>query len=200
MEMRSHARLLANSKWFILLLTVATGVAALVFGVVRPVTYKAVVSFDVAFPTRQETLDYQYGAYYELKAAEIFVQHLMSSLRTPAVVEQIYQEAGLGYEIDSISRFTNRFQAKQYSAQNFSVTFTDRNRETAETLATAVVTVVEKRAKKAGTIEDEPAFAVTGLKPVVAESEFNLVIVTLVGILAGLVSSIILVYLREYFR
>lgn len=200
MELTKHTHLLKQSKWFILLMTLLTGVAALTFALLRPVTYNAVVSFELLMVHPSQATDVQYGAYYDLKGAEIYTQHLMSLFVTPAAVEQVYQAAGFGYTIDSISRFTNRFSAKQYSAQNFSVQFSDYHRENAEKLAAGVTDVVLKDAAVSGKINDQEVFTVKPYPAVIAPSEMNPTFLTVVGVIAGLLGSIILVYIREYFR
>lgn len=200
MELRTHAHILKQSRWFIALVTIVVAVGAFLIPFLRPTPYKAVVSFELQFVNRPVTADYQYGAYYDLKAAEIYIQHLMSWFRTPAIVEEVYTTAGVGYEIDSIDRFTNRFQAKQYSAQNFAVIFQDINRDNAEKLAGAIRTVVERRATKESQANETAAFSVEGLDPVIAEDRVNIWFVTLVGLCAGFLFSVLLVYMREYFR
>jgi capsular polysaccharide biosynthesis protein len=200
MELRTHVNILKRAKWFIILFTLAVGVSAFVYAIYRPVSYAAVVSFDVQLTNRPETTDYQYGAYYDLKAAEVYTQHLMSWLLTPAVVEEIYQAADISYTIDSIPRFTNRFKTHQYSAQNFDVEFHDYNRETAEKLADAVATVISTRSDVTGSMHDEPIFTAHPLNPVVAADELNPWFMTVIGLIAGLMSSLVLVYLREYIR
>ena len=200
MELRTHITILKRAKWFIILCTLAVAVSAFVYAIYRPVSYAAVVSFDLQLTNRSQTADYQYGAYYDLKAAEIYSQHVMSWLLTPAVVEQIYQEAGVAYSIDSIPRFTNRFKTHQYSAQNFDVEFHEYNRDTAEKLAAAVATVISTRSDVTGSVNDLPIFTVHPLDPVVAPDELNPWFVTVIGLIAGLMASVILVYLREYIR
>jgi len=201
MELHSHAKIIKGNAWFIVVFTLLVGIAAMVFALVRPVQYKAVVSFDLDFAGQAATADYQYGGYYELKAAELYVQDLMSWFKTPAFVEQIYLAAGFEPAIDNIAQFTNRFQAKQYSALNFAVQFTDASRDNAEKLSAAIVTMVEDGAGAADQGDGEKVlFTVQALDPVVAESKFPIWLVTSVGVLAGLILSLILVYLREYFR
>ncbi len=208
MELRSHAKLIKKNGWFIAVFTVLVGIMALVFALVRPVQYKAVVSFDVDFVNRPETQDYQYGGFYDLKGAELYTQDLMSWFKTPAFVVDIYETAGFEPYVDNVARFTNRFQTKQYSALNFVVIFTDPSRENALKLSEAIITLVERGAGKAGVEEgkeggearEEGLFSVQALDPVVAESRFPVWLVTTVGALAGFILSLILVYLREYFR
>lgn len=201
MELRSHAKILKEAKWFIATITVLVGVAALLFAVLRPDSYTSVVSFEVNFVNRPvNQIDYQYGSYYDLKGAEIFTQHLMSLFKQPAVVAAVYEAAGHSYEIDNIGRFTNRFKTSQYSAQSFAVQFTDRNEFNAKGLGEAIVDVVEGRGAAAGTVNGESVFEVIGAEPVVAQTEQTVWFVTLIGTLAGFLLSLVLVYLREYFR
>jgi len=200
MEIHTHISILKRAKWFIILFTLAVGISAFVFAIYRPVSYEAVVSFDVVLVNRPVTTDYQYGAYYDLKAAEIYTQHLMSWMLTPAVVEQVYQEAGVGYEIDSIPAFTNRFKTHQYSAQNFDVSFHDYSKDTAQKLAKAVAVVISQRSDITGSVNDQPVFTVHPLDPVVAEDMLDPWFITLIGFLSGALVSVVLVYLREYIR
>lgn len=200
MELRSHAALIKESGWFILLITVLAGGAGLVFSIVRPVSTTTVVSFDVQFVNRPKSDDYQYGTYYEQKASEIFVQNLMSSLMTPAVVEQILTAADLPASVDNLARATNRFKTKQLSAQNFSVSFREYHPETALKLSAAVTTVIEKRADILGVLNETPVFRVHGLPPVTATNDVPMWATIIGGLFAGFLASLVLVYLRAYFN
>lgn len=200
MELRQHLHIIARAKWFILLVTALIGLATFTFAFLRPQPYKAVVSFDVLLANRPTTPDYQYGTYYDLKGAEIFTQHVMSWFRTPAFIEEVYKTADISYAVDSIAQFTNRFQSKQYSAQNFSVTFKDHNKETALKLAGAISTLVEERAGTATQVNGQSQFTVQSFDPVVARNEFTVWFVTVIGVIAGLLFSLIAVYIREYLR
>lgn len=200
MELRSHAVIIKNARWFIVLLTLCAGAAAVVWAMIRPVPYQAVLGFDVTLVNRPAVSDYQYGAYYDLKAAELFTQTVMSWFLTPAIVKEMYEEAEVGYQILSASSFTDRFRAKQYSAQHFVVTFRSPDIASAQQLAVGVISVVERRALAAGTINDQPEFQVTGLEPIITTAEFNIWFVTTVGAITGLLLSLTLIYLREYFR
>ncbi len=195
MEVKEHAKIYNKAKWFLAIFTLVVAVAAFVFASYRTETYKVAVSFDVNLVNRAETVDYQYGAYYDLKGSEIFTQHVMSWLMTPAVIAEIYDEAGQSYEIDNLSQFTSRFNSKQYSAQNFYVTFTEYNPEQGEKIGQAMGKILEEKAPQANS-----AFALEASEPVVVKQELNPWTAGVVGLIVGFILSITLVYLREYFR
>lgn len=201
MELRSHALILKNARWFIVLMTILVGIAAALFAIFRPVSYQAVSSFELFFVNRPASAQqYQYGGYYEQKAGETYTQNLMSLMQNPAVVEEVYKTAQVPYTIESVTSFTGRFRAKQLSSQMFSVTFSDYSEDSARHLAQALSDVIIAHSEGTGSINNERIFYVNALEPVVVQHNMNIPLVTGLGILAGLIASIILVYLREYFR
>lgn len=200
MELRDHWKIVIHHKWFVLGFTLFVGAAAFFFSLYRPEVYKVTLSFDVFAVNKTATDEYQYGSYYDLKAAEVFTQNVMSWMMTPAVVVDIYRAADVGYSIENIDRFTNRFRGKQLGAQNFTITYTDTSRTNAEKLAQGMTQVVENRSETILTSESgEAIFSVQGNQPVIVKSNFGSTTTTLVGVIVGLVLSIILVYLHKYF-
>lgn len=201
MTQKTHLQILQHAQWFILLFTLLVGIAAFAWAIVQPTKYNAVVAFDVQVANRGVAdKEYQYGAYYDLKGAEVFTQHLMSWFLSPSFVEDVYQSADMGYEIKSVNAFTGRFQTKQYSSQQFAVLFYDYNKETAEKLATAVAKTVEEKSVSQIQTDQQTQFIVKAQNPVVVASELNQWIALVVGFIAGLAVSVIVVYIREYLR
>lgn len=201
MTQKTHLQILQHAQWFILLFTLLVGIAAFAWAVVQPTKYNAVVAFDVQVANRGAAdKEYQYGAYYDLKGAEVFTQHLMSWFLSPSFVEDVYKSADMGYEIKSVNAFTGRFQTKQYSSQQFAVLFYDYNKETAEKLATAVAKTVEEKSLSQIQTDQQTQFNVKAQNPVVVASELNQWIALIVGFIAGLALSVIVVYIREYLR
>lgn len=201
MELKEHLKIYKNYKWFILVFAVAVAVAAFVFVMRKPDTYTIAESFQVQLTNRPATSDYQYGAYYDLKGAEMFTQHAMSWLMTPAFIQEVYAEAGLGTDVEELSSYTSRFKAKQYSSQNFYVSFTDYSAEQGRKIGEALGRVMEKESLTVDTnLAGASYFEIQASDPVVVKNVINPWLIGLVGMLAGLVLSITLVYLREYFR
>lgn len=200
MELRDHWKIVQHHKWFVIGFTLCVGVAAFFFALYRPDVYKISLSFDVQAVNQQAATDYEYGSYYDLKAAEIFSQNVMGWLMTPDTVVDIYKTSNVGYAITNIDQFTNRFKAKQLGAQNFVVTYTDTSKTNGEKLAKGMVSVLEKRSEEILTNQDgQPVFTVVGSDPVIVQSNFGPATTTAVGVIVGFVLAIILVYLHNYF-
>jgi len=200
MELKEHIKILKSAKWFIIIFALLVGVGSFYIGYTRSTNYKTVVSFDVLMVNRAATSDYQYGTYYDLKGAEMFVQTATSWLRTPAVIEAIYKDAGIGYEIDNIDRFTNRFKTTLDSAQSFTATFNDLSEVNARKVGVSLGKVLSAKALETNKdTENKSLFELKASEPVVAVSQLNIYFVTILGAIVGIVIAIILVYLKKYF-
>ena len=201
MELREHFKVIKKARWFILIFTLCVGMAAFFFAFYQIPKYKVSIGFDLNMRNRPLTQDYQYGSYYDLKGAEIFSQHVISWFLTPSVVAEIYKTADIPYEIDSFSGFTGRFKAKAYSAQNVVVTFSDVYEPNAEKLADAIVKVVNKKAADAALdVDNRPQWEAAAADPIIVQTKNPVWLVTLLGLIAGFVVSLVLVYLRNYLK
>lgn len=190
---------LRRSIWFILVFGLV--VAAITYGIAsqRPDMYKAVQTYDLRLVNRAVTPDYQYGSYYDLKGAELFTQHVMSLLRSPAIIGEIYDTAGLSYEIDNLSRFTSQFRTDVDSSQQFTVTFSRYQASEAEALAEAMTTVLTREVSAASMDADQRSlFELSTFPPVVVYQPTNVTMLTLVALIAGWMCGTLLVYTRRY--
>lgn len=192
MELKDHLRIIHKNLLFILVFTVVLIVGTSVYFVKKSASYDAVVSFDVHLANRLSTPDYQYGAYYDLKGAELFSQHVMSWFQTPAFLKKVYERAGMSSEIHNLNDFNYRFKTKQYSAQNFSVLFHDESRETAFKLAQAMDALVLEE-------NTNNQFQIIPLEPVIVLKKVSWPLAITLSLISGLVLSTVFAYLRRYF-
>lgn len=200
MHTRSHISILRQSIWLALILAIGAGIVAFFFATQKPTGYTAVVSFDVVFINRVPTAQDQYGAYYDLKAAEIFTQNAMSWMMTPAAVAAVYDAAAVEYSVDSLSQFTTRFQTKQYGAQNFIVQFTEADHDRAFTLSAAVAKVMQEKANETSGSNGTASFELRAADPIVVKEQWDPVLLVVIAALTGLCAGVVLTYGREYLR
>lgn len=201
MELRDHLNIIKKAQWFIIVFALCAALAAFAFTYFQPEKYKVSIGFDINMVNRPAGTDYQYGSYYDLKGAEIFSQHIISWFLTPSFVAEIYEKAEIPFEIDSFSGFTNRFKAKQYSAQNVVVTYTDVYEPNAEKLAAAIVEVVQEKTKAAETdVDGKNQWEAVNAEPIIVLTENPYWFTALLGLVAGLVIAVLLVYLKYYLK
>lgn len=199
--MPNSLQIMNKYKFFIIILVIISLVCSYIFVVVKPIEYDTSISFSINRINRQETTEYQYDGYYSIQASDLFSQTVMSWFMTSSVLLEIYDNAKVDPKITSIEKFTSRFKTKKYSAQNIVVRFKERDRETAEKISNSIIKIIEDKSAKANQTSDQKAlFEVIGAKPVIVEQRSNLWFTLLLGFIAGLVVSIILIYIFEYFR
>ena len=200
MELSNHISILKRGKRFIIVFTLLITLAAFLFSYLRPVAYSASISFAVKRINKVETIYYD-DRYFGIQAADLFSQTVISWFLTPSVLLDIYDRAGIDPQIGSLERFVNRFKTKKYSAQNIVVRFTEKNEETAQTIARTIAEVMEEKAATLNqTADNKAVFEITGEKPVIVKNRTNIALITVIGFVVGLTTSIILVYLYRYFR
>ena len=199
-ELHSHLRFIKKKIGIILVLTLITTVSAFLFAYYRPTSYASSISFSVNRINKQTTDYYEYDGYYSIQASDLFSQTIISWFMTPSVLLEIYEKAGLDPHITSLEKFANRFNTKKYSAQNIVVTFGESNQERAQKLSEAVIEVVESDASKLNQTHDQKAlFEIVGSKPVIVENKPNIILITIVGFVAGIILSLIIIYIIKYF-
>jgi len=192
---------LSQYRGIIIVITVVATIASFVFSYFKPVTYDTSISFQINRINKQETVDYQYDGYYAIQASDLFSQTVMSWFKTPSVLLEIYDQAGIDPRINSMERFTSRFKTKQYSPQNVVIRFKENDKVTAEKISQAIVDIIPEKASQSNqTSEQEAFFEVIGAKPVIVENKPLVWLVTILGFVGGLVGSIILIYIIRYFR
>lgn len=201
MEMKDHINYIKKSLVFIVIFGIIAGVAGYIISVQRAPMYEAVVSYEIELINRGNTQDYQYGSYYDLKGAEIFTQHLMSLLRSAAVIEAIYKQANVSYTITNLNTFTNQFRTDQGSAQDLSVKFSRYHEDEAYAIANAMTDVlIERTATAQVTTDGHSQFRLRTNDPIVIYKETNEWLVAVTALVAGWLLAIVLVYLKRYLK
>lgn len=170
----------------LVIMTVTVAVAAY-----RPTSYTTSIAFSVNRVNVEKTPYYEYDGYYAIQASDLFSQTIVSWFLTPSVLLDVYADAGVDPNIDSLDRFTSRFKTRKYSAQNIVVKYMERDEATARALATAIIDTVERRAGELNQSADRKAlFEVHGSTPVVVQNRVQWPLTIAVGLLVGMLASI----------
>lgn len=199
MEMKNHLAYVKRAMPFIVGFALAVAVVTYVVASRRPASYQVVQTYEITLVNRTPTTDYQYGSYYDLKGAELFTQHVMGMLRNPSLIKEMYQTTGLDYTLDNLNRFTSQFRTDQDSSQQFTVRFSRYTEPEAQALAKAMSTVVQREVATAQTDSTgQSLFGVIAYEPVVVYQAVHVWLLTGLGLVAGILCAMVLVYLNRY--
>jgi len=187
-------------KWGLILAVSGAIIGGLVASL-KPVTYESSLSFTVNQINKQETTSYQYDGYYAIQASDLFSDTIVSWFQTPSFLLEVYNEAGIDPQIDTISSFTARFKMKKYSSQNLVLTFNAPTKDNAEKLSQSIIDHVEKQAGELNKNADQKAlFQVIGSQPVIVKNQTTLLMGALYGFVAGIAIGIFVISLFSAFR
>ena len=201
MELREHIRIIKKYRWLIVIVTILATLAAFIFSYIQPEYYRVSLSFTVKAINKPATQDYQYDGYYAIKASELFSQTIISWFMTPSILDDIYTHAEIDPQIGSLDRFTSRFKTKQYSAQNFVVTFKERDKTTAEKISHSIIIYVEENSKTLNQDMDKNSlFEATGSTPVIIKQKTPTWLVTLAAFIFTLIFTTTIAYLINYLK
>lgn len=201
MEMKQDLQYLKKWLGLILGFGLITGIISFAIMHYRAPMYQGVITYEINLVNRPSTKDYQYGAYYDLKGSELLVQHLMSLLRSPSVISEIYQQANLNYTVENLAQFTNQFRTDQGSSQEFTVTFSQYQLSETEILARAITTVLTDRT--AAVQQDssgQSLFQLQASDPVTIYQKTNPWLAGSVGLVAGWLLAVVIIYLKRYLQ
>ncbi len=201
MELRDYLKVYWAQRWLILIIMViGIGVSVVVAGT-QPERTAVSVSFAINRVNRDATTQYQYDGYYALQASDLFAQTVVSWFSTPSVLREVYQQANLDPEIQSINSLPSRFTVRKYSAQNIVVKFTERTDARAQTVATTLPKVMEDKATALNQSSDgKSQFDIVGGQPVIAPSKANLPLIVVAAVILSFALGLFVAAARQYLR
>lgn len=204
MEIKDYLKILRKHLGMIIIITLLFGLFAYVFTLKQDVTYEASGNLTVVpKPTVELKNVYEYGGYYALQAASLFINTIAFWLQSPEIVAEIYKKAGYEIEKGQTSRSLSKLIKTTILPNSFSLKFQLKNKDKtrAEKLAIAVgVVVQEKVAEFDQKTTSKDKFEVLTPHPNIVEIRPKKAFNTAVGALAGLVFGVFLVFVIEYFR
>ncbi|MBI5467103.1 MAG: hypothetical protein HY975_02720 [Candidatus Kerfeldbacteria bacterium] len=201
MEFRDYIKIYWAQRWFIFVLTGIAVVAAVAIAATRPVMTGVSMSFAINRTNKEATTQYQYDGYYALQASDLFAQTVVSWFSTPSVLREVYDQANLDPEIQSLNSLPSRFSVKKYSAQNIVVRYTERDDERANKLADALKTVMEDKASQLNqTTDGKSIFEIVAGAPVVAAAHPNIWLAGAVALVLGLALALFIAAARHFLR
>jgi len=201
MELKDYLKFIKKYFWLVVILTLLSGLTAFLLSYLKPVSYEASISFAVNRINREDTSDYQFDGYYAIQASDLVSQTVVSWFSTPSVVLEIYRKAGITPKYDSLEEFATFFNTKKYSAQNIGVKFREKSEKAAKSIAEATIDVISSKVKELNKNADTSSlFEASASMPVIVKTKVNYWLNTLIGLLAGFIFGIFLVYLIGYFK
>ncbi|MFC1721641.1 hypothetical protein ACFL0Z_01880 [Patescibacteria group bacterium] len=183
----------------IVVVMAVTTVMAVVGTALLPQQKNVSLSIAVDVSDQQDTSDYKYSRYYGAEASEKFATTVSSWFQSPEIVQRMFEDAGLDPGTTSLRKLAGIFDTEPLSAQNVEVDFIVGSDEEANKLLAAVSDMVTTRTETLNH-DEEAVFVAILARPIIVDRERSLMVNSVVGLIVGLIISIALAALIEYWR
>jgi capsular polysaccharide biosynthesis protein len=201
MVLKEYLNVVKKYLVLVVAIVLVSALASFFLSFYRPITYDASISFAVNRINKEKTPDYQYDGYYAIQASDLVSQTVVSWFATPSVVLEIYNQAGLSPAFESLDKFATLFHTKKYSGQNIGVKFNMADKLSAEKISNAAVTLIADKVANLNKNSDNQAlFEIVASPPVIVENKANALLITLIGLVTGLILGLLLVYVIDFFK
>ena len=200
MELKQYLKIVRKNSKLILAIAVLAALFSFIFSAIQPAKYETSLSLLISKNKTQETDDFKYDGYYALQAGEIMADSAEQWLKSPEVVNAVYQKAGVNQDFRNIKSYTKKFTARKMSSQYVEVKFNTPAKKEAEKISRAIVEIINDKAEALGKNSgEEVSFSVSGTNPVIVEDNPNIFLNLFIGFISGLALGVFAVFGKRYF-
>ncbi len=203
MELRDYLKILRRHVMVFGGLTlIITGLFAY-FGFRPPVSYDAVssVSFVKAPESPKTGLeDFKYENFYALTSSQLLVNIAIGWLAEPGVAADIYQAARVELPAQTISRYGRLLKTKDLKGTSLLITTNGVSASEAEALASQATNFLSERVSNLIARGELEKVVVLVSDPLSQPHGYNPWLVTLIGLITGVVLGALAVFSWEYLK
>jgi len=203
MELREYIKIIFKHwKAFWLIVILAT-VGTYLFTKMQPQAYLASTTLTVnkSSVLKQSQVNYYlFDNYYNVQSSGLFSQIVTSWFESPAVVKEIYTEAGVTLPEVSQGKLAKIFKAVRAEPATINVSYVGSDKVEAEKLVDAAADIMQEKTNEMGKSDRESVYDIVRFAPIVTDSTPNILLSTIIGLIAGIIFGIIVALGINYFK
>ncbi|MFC1640627.1 hypothetical protein ACFL2D_01110 [Patescibacteria group bacterium] len=202
MELRNYISI-ARTYLVMIIIISAVGVgAALALRAMQPPVFEASRAVTISRVNAQETKDYKYDNFYAIQASELFSRTVVGWIETPAIVIDVYSEAGIDAPNDNLNSLAKVIKGTRIAPQVVQIDFDHTDKEEASKLADSVINVIQREVDKENeaTKDDEAYFHIEATKTIVVEQTKHYPLIAVISFLVSLFIGYNIALLRHYLK
>ena len=198
MELKEYLKIIKKDSKLIIIISIVTAVSAFAFSIAQPIKYETSLSLSIIKDKTQITDDFKYDGYYAFQSSEIIADSIEQWLKSPEIVNAIYQKAEIKQDFKNIKSYTKKFTAQKMSPQYVEVKFKSKTTEEAKKVSMAVVEIINAKIEKLKkNSEQEISFLISSGDPVTVKSNPDAFLNLIIGLISGLALGVFVIFLRR---
>lgn len=201
MELKEYIKIIKNNLKLFGLIIIITVAAVFVYFCTRPVSFDVSLMLNVTRGGTPVSTEYNYGGFYRLQADEKFAETIVRWIKSPRVVLDIFQEAGLDSQKLSVGKLSGIFNSEKMSSQIVSVSFSSTSEKQAVKTAQAINKIISQNTRNLNQDQKEKDwFEILASEPVIIKSQANYGIILPISLAVGIFLAFWAVMLVHYFK
>jgi len=200
MELKEYFEIIKRKYKLILAISFIVTFSTFLFSTLQPTRYETSLSLLLSKDKSQQTDDFKYDGYYALEASATLADSIVQWVKSPELVNSVYQKAEVDGVFGNLKSYTKKFTAKKMSSQFVEVKFETNNVEEAEKISVAIIEEIDNKVEKLEKdSEGEVAFLVSNEEPIIIQKQKNILLNSMIGFVSGIFFGIFFVFFRRYF-
>lgn len=201
MELKEYFQIIKKNIKIFFLVVILTIIGSFSYFYLQPVSFETSLILNITRLGTQSTQDYQYDDFYRLQADERFAQTVSQWLKSPRIVADILNKAGIDTKNFTLDNLSEIISAEKKSSQIVSVSFIFSNQELAKKMSIEIIKTVSQNTDKLNEEQKQMNwFKILAEDSIIVESRPNYKIVFLASFLAGIFLAFWMVMLKHYFE
>lgn len=202
MELRNYLQIIGKRIWLFISIVAIVVLGTYIFSVAQPVSYDGSSSLNVVVkkPAEASVNYYDYDNYYAIQGSSLFADTVVAWLGDPTNVFEIYDIAGLPKPELSVKSLAKLITTRKKPPASISVNLNDTDKDKVEKLMSAINKFVSQKTEnwsKEGLTEN---LHVDYSAPVVIEHKPSVLVNTLIGLVAGIILGLAMVFFVDYMK
>lgn len=197
MELRDYLSII-NQKWLLLLLSIIVVILGVYyFSISTPKIYDASVALEISKKSETiKTADYQYDRYYAIEASSLMTDSVISWIKDPAFISQVYANANQDLTVKNIKSMAKIFNPKKELPSTVVVSTSSDDENKAISLLNALKTTISEKSQ----IGEAQNFEIKTSESISVLRKVNLSANLALGLVCGFILGLILIFVNEYFK
>lgn len=201
MELKEYIQIIKKQYFLVIAIIIATVLIAEGYFIFRQKDYNISLLINITRTGTQETTDFRYDDFYRLQADEKFTETLVQWLKSPRVVLDILDEAGVDTKDMNLRKLSKAIRPEKMSSQVILISYVSQDSQTAKKISQSIINVISKKTEDLN--EDQKNntwFKIISNDPVIVKNQIDLVMVFFASLLMGFFLSFWLAILRHYLK
>lgn len=201
MELKDYLSIIARRFWLLVACVIIVVAGVYVFTVRQPESWDGSLMLNIIKKAEtSQTNNYQYDKFYSIQASGMFADTIVSWVSDPDSVLDVYKKANVKAPEISITNLAKILKAKKVLPASVQINYSSSDQDVVEPILKAAGEIVKEKTLTLQQLDSTNNFEITDNDPVVLKHPNSLTTNIIIGLVAGILLGLMIVFAAEYFK